>query len=429
MDIRPPTTGQASRSLRCSPTRIARAVSQAVYSVLFPAGRCREADAIYPRRPRLHFETLEPRLMLAADLLPIDLPGGGQWQTGSAQPALFAQQDVPLVALDVGPTLLAGASAPLALASAEAPVVPAPAAAGDLPGERQLLAVLEDGLERTSAWADRFDQGSTLHLPLVKGAASDLAVGQLMSSRVLFTDNLWAPLQTDLSANNTGSLDEFVSLLRQQSGVESATLDRGADEYVFNIELTAQHTSSAILDLGSHALTEGFRLADSVSVDLTTTTTLTCSFGISLADDTITAKDFFLCVPTMALSVKSDLNQKLDFALGFGFLALQVSDAVVSIAAELTGRMVNPDGDEEEHLTFDELASADVSFDVGISGEPQARLPVEADFLPFGFAPRVVTVFPSASVDRPGDRGYAAEGKRSSCRRAGQLGCLGRHAR
>ena len=340
--------------------------------------------------------------MLAVDLLPIDLPGsGGEWQVDSAQHALPVQSALPVSAADAGLPADASQPGPVSSALPEALGDPGTVAVGAEPDERDVLAALEGGLAQMTAWAADFDQQSTLQLPLVTGAASQLSSGELLSSSTLFRENLWIPLQTYLSGGSAVSLEGFVDVLRRQAAVESASLDQLADEYVFKLRLAATHTSSATLDLETHALTEGFRLPGPVSVGLTTQASVQLSCGISLRDPTITREDFFLRAPTIALSVASDQKQTLDFDLGFGFLALQVNDAHLDMAADLTARVGNPDGDDQGDLSFDDLASAPVAFEVAISRPAQAILPVDADFLPFAVAPRVVTIVHGArpSID------------------------------
>jgi len=260
--------------------------------------------------------------------------------------------------------------------------------------------VINTGLNALADWADELDAFEELgqSLPLV-----DHSIGQVLDVGGILRDHLVEAVETyfedpdDPSTPGvveTATTDGLVAALKGLDttvgdlsvSVDDATVegDLYGDELRFDLVLEATRTADVEMDLGSDAEAAGLYLDSPSSVLLETSLIFDFSFGVDLSDGSVDEGDFFIRHDSMTLGAKVDAAG-LDFPMGYGFLEPSVEDGDIALDAGIAVDFVNPDADTQGNITLQELQDTpmDDLVEVTATGQAEAVLPIEADFLPF----------------------------------------------
>lgn len=357
------------KSSRFSPSKIAQALSRTVQQAMCAKNRRQQQRTDELRHQRFFFETLEQRLLLSADYLP------------AAQQVL--DTDSPHV------------SEPSVLSMTASGVV------SEIPEEADsaaLWGVLDNGLGQLSVWSDHLDEIRELAapLPLIEIATGSASTGALIDSGQLLRRNISKPLTDYLRDHPSRSIDEFLKDLMDNPGNDitflsaahhgTDTLPTTDDEYVFDVQLSAHRTLPALLTLGGIAEAQGLSLPNPVIISLDTSWTFSFSFGVDLHDGSLANENFFIRPGEMRFTVATDVDDKLDLDLRFGFLELRASGGILDLLADATVRINNPDHDAKNNVTLSELTTDPIDVQAAQESHATLTLPVNADFLPHSFA-------------------------------------------
>ena len=354
------------------------------------------------------FETLEPRLLLSADVVasvPLDID---IWQSEMDQiPALIAQiesgMQTPIVSThtiaerqsDPSPShLLSINGLNTTWSNTSSYEESGPAMSGVSTNGLQLTTKQQDALSAglrslnsTLAGLDEFGSLGTLVPFLDTSIGEHIRFGENTQSSII------NPVLTVLAGHDSVSIDMLAEVLQAQEYVLSATgtVSDGGDEITFGVEYHAQATEAVGFNLDTElSVPVDVKLDADAGFDLSATTVFTLTFGLDASES------FFVDIGELTISAHAVSDQSneapaddLNFRLSVGALSAQIVGGTIDIDVGLAIDFGDPNGDGRIDLTeFSESNYLNEHVTVAASdGALSANLPVS--FTLGGFTPSV----------------------------------------
>lgn len=224
--------------------------------------------------------------------------------------------------------------------------------------------ILIDGLAGLSTWADGLDQHDLVSqlLPVVGQSSGDaLDMGDIFDQGLAQpvadyfsgdpTDPTTDELVAAIQALNGATFDNVTLTVSNVSGGKSTA--SGDNELIFNLELQADRSLSIHPSLGPEGDALGIDLAPTINADASLIVDF--SFGVDLTDGLTDEQAFFIRVNSFDTSVDASIGSLPTGAMSIGFLAATLTSGNMSLDANLSLALSNPDSDSQGNLTLEEL--------------------------------------------------------------------------
>ena len=236
---------------------------------------------------------------------------------------------------------------------------------------------LLNGLDGISAWASTLDTYGKIgqQIPLIdQSLGSALRIGDLIQSQFVqpIKAAAWTSTSDLVVALSSLASNQTNIGLNVSNVVGGLLTNANSSELQFQLKLNATRTASTDLDLGVNAVPFGIELDGGAQAKLDTSLQFNFTFGIDLSPGLSPTDAFFIRVTSLTAGAKIE-------ATGFnakakvGFLDVQVVGGSISLNAQGSMALLNPNNDALGNITLSELQGTPLSSLVNLT-TPAASL-------------------------------------------------------